>query len=63
MAHPFTKQDFTIGAIYRLGASRRLARSVIETLLVERARLKAATARQLAGHWFTTCAYRKRDAA
>lgn len=59
MASTFTKQDFTTGALYRLGAKLSLPRTVVETLLVERAGMKSAAATQLVGHWFTTEPFRK----
>jgi hypothetical protein len=55
----FTKQDFTLGALFRLAAKRRLPRGVVETLMVERARLPLRVAKQLAGHWFTTIEFRE----
>ena len=52
--HIFTKADFTIGALYRLGARGRLSRERIIELLASRAGMKPAAARQLVGHWYPT---------
>jgi hypothetical protein len=54
----FTKQDFIIGSLYRLGAKRSLPRSTVEALLIERASMKPGAAGVLAGHWFTTEPFR-----
>lgn len=54
----FIKQDFTLAAIYRLGARRRFDRETLVRLITERARLSEKSARQLAGHWLGTEPYR-----
>lgn len=54
----FIKQDFTLAAIYRLGARRRFDRETLVRLITERARLPEKSARQLAGHWLGTEPYR-----
>ncbi len=54
----FIKQDFTLAAIYRLGARRKFDRETLVRLITERARLSEKSARQLAGHWLGTEPYR-----
>lgn len=46
-----SKQDFAIGAIYKMAEANKLPRANAEALLVERAKLKADEARQLASIW------------
>jgi hypothetical protein len=53
-----TTQDYRIAAVFRMGKSQPIARSIIETKLVEFAGLPARKAHQLAGHWFTTQAFK-----
>jgi hypothetical protein len=53
------KQDWIIGSLYRHAARCSLPRETVEMLLASRAGMKPAAAAQLAGHWFTTEAFRK----
>jgi hypothetical protein len=59
MTSHLTKADFTLGALYRLAAKRRMGRSEIESLMVLRAGVKPVVARALAGHWLTTEPFRR----
>ena len=54
----FTVQEIRTGAIYRIAAKRRMPRTDIVSLLVERAGLTERVADLLAGHWVTTDWYR-----
>lgn len=59
MAKKLAKQDFTLGALYKLGARRGFNRETLVVLMVNRCRLSEAKAKQLAGHWLTTHEYRQ----
>lgn len=54
----FSKSDFTLGALYKLAAKRRMSRSCIEALMVERVGMTAKKAKQLTALWLTTEAFR-----
>jgi hypothetical protein len=51
------KQDWTIGAIYRLGRARKFDRPSLVALLTKRAKLPEMKSRQLAGHWLASAMY------
>jgi hypothetical protein len=53
------KQDFTLGALYRIGADRGFSREILTRLMIERVGLKQKPAEQLAAHWMTTEPFRK----
>lgn len=53
------KEDFTIGAIYRIGVRRRLNRETLARLLIDRAKMHSTKAEQLVAHWLTSEPYRK----
>lgn len=55
----FSKQDFKIGAIYRLGIARKLTPAALADLLSNRASLKPDAAKQLVAHWLTSEPYRR----
>ena len=52
MSVKITKQDWVIGAIWRMAARKHLHRGDVLTLLMDRAKLPKAKAVQLASHWF-----------
>ena len=54
----FSKADWRLGAIYRVGHRRHLASALIERLLVARCNLKAPQAKQLVAHWQSSEPYR-----
>ena len=51
-------QEIRLGALYRLGAKKRLDRAALECLLQTRCGHDAKVSRLLAGHWLTTIPYR-----
>ncbi len=51
MAVQITKQDWVIGAIWRLARRRRFHRADLLNLLMERAKLPKVKDVQLASHW------------
>lgn len=55
---PPTIGEIRMGAIYRIGARRRLSRDDLAGLLVSRVGFKQDTANTLAGHWMTTIPFR-----
>ena len=54
----FSKTDFTLAAIYRVGARRGFDRSALVDLIVARTPLKRDQAERLAGFWLSTDPYR-----
>lgn len=54
MSTKFTKQDFVLGAIWRLAIRRRLNRRAVAALMVSRLRFTPAKAEQVAAHWAGT---------
>ena len=54
----FSKAEWRLGAIYRVGHRRHLAPAVIERLLVVHCNLKAHQAKQLVAHWQSSEPYR-----
>lgn len=59
MRRLLTKKDFTLGALYHLGAERRFDQATLVRLMVERVYLPLDRAKRLAGHWLTTEPYRR----
>lgn len=55
----FSKQDFRIGAVYRLGLKQNLTTDALATLLTDRAAFKPDAAKQLVAHWLTSEPYRE----
>ena len=55
-----SKQDYKLGALYRIGVQRSFDRDTLARLLVERANFTEKSAIQLVGHWLTTEPYRVR---
>lgn len=53
------KQDFTLGAIYRIGAARGFDSATLVRLMVDRAKMPQRAAEQLAAHWITTEPFRR----
>jgi hypothetical protein len=51
-------QDYRIAAVFALGAKQPLSRVAIECKLIKFAGLTNTKAHQLAGHWFTTQAFK-----
>ncbi|WP_425991318.1 hypothetical protein [Afipia sp. DC4300-2b1] len=54
----FAKQDFTLGALFKLGARRKFDRETLVRLMIERGKLSEKSAHQLAHHWLGTEPYR-----
>lgn len=48
-----SKEDFTIGAIYRVASHQWVRRSEAEALLVKRTSMTEPKAKQLAEHWYS----------
>lgn len=53
-----TTQDYRIAAVFVLGSSQPVGRDVVEQKLCTFAGLSVEKARQLAGHWFGTQAFK-----
>lgn len=61
MSVQLRKQDYTLGALYYLGAVRGFSRDTMARLMVDRAGLSKRAAQQLVAHWVSTEPYRKRQ--
>lgn len=53
------KQDFKLGALYRIGAARRFNRETLVRLMIERVGMAQKAAEQLAAHWIGTESFRQ----
>jgi hypothetical protein len=57
--HKVSVEEIRLGALYRIGARRRLEKKTLVDLLTKRTTLKHPEAEQLVSHWITTEPYRR----